>query len=94
MNTQRNYANEVLADTIAGVVPNQSVAERACAQADELREVNADLVAALQGIFAQTAKHSRQWGQAESARQFASDPDTAKVFIEARAALARAGGGA
>jgi hypothetical protein len=49
------------------------------------------LRAGLQGIFAQTAKHSRQWGQAEGAGAFASDPDTAKAFANARAALKEPG---
>lgn len=57
----------------------------------ELRAANAKLVSALQGIFAQTAKHSRQWGQAAGAHAFASDPDTAKTFANARAALQSAG---
>ena len=46
-----------------------------------------NLKKALEGIFAQTAKHSRQWGQASSAHAFAADPDTAKAFAYARAAL-------
>ena len=44
---------------------------------------------ALEGIFAQTSKHSRQWGQIESAAAFARDPDTAAAFATARAALAQ-----
>ena len=48
MSTQRKYADEVLADALAGVVPNASVAERACAQVDALRAINAELLAVLQ----------------------------------------------
>lgn len=59
-----------------------------------VRAVNshAALVAAVEGILAQSAKHSRPIGQAFSAAQFAEDPDTAKAFIAARAALAAAKG--
>lgn len=56
-----------------------------------LREANAALILALQGIFAQTAKHSRQWGQEAGAHAFARDPETAKAFAFARAALAKSG---
>ena len=45
------------------------------------------LAAALAGIFAQTEKHSRAWGQVAGAAAFARDPDTAKAFAAARAAL-------
>ena len=58
----------------------------------EQRAINADLLAALEGIFAQTAKHQRQWGQADGALAFARDPDTAKAFFAAREALKRAKG--
>lgn len=47
MKTERKYADEVLADAMAGVMPNLSVAQRACAQVDELRAQNARLVDAL-----------------------------------------------
>ena len=53
-----------------------------------LRAQRDSLAAALEGIFAQTAKHSRQWGQAAGAHAFASDPATAAAFAKARAALA------
>ena len=48
--TQRNYASEVLADAMAGQLPNLSVAERACSDVERLREINAELLAALQKI--------------------------------------------
>ena len=57
-----------------------------------LFEAAPDLLAALDGIFAQTAKHQRQWGQAEGALAFARDPDTAKAFFTAREALKHAKG--
>jgi hypothetical protein len=62
------------------------------AENTRLNNTNAELLAALNGIFAQTAKHSRQWGQAAGAHAFASDPDTAKAFAAARQAIARAEG--
>lgn len=52
LNVQRQYANEVLADTIAGIMPNLSVTQRACAQVEELRAVNAELLAALADLIA------------------------------------------
>ena len=60
--------------------------------ADDCRALERDrdaLILALEGILAQTAKHSRVWGQAQSAAAFARDPDTAIAFGNARALLAR-----
>ena len=56
-----------------------------------IRDERNALAEALRGIFAQTAKHSREWGQAASAAAFARDPDTAKAFAAARAALEKVG---
>ena len=50
--TQRNYAQEVVTDIRAETIPNLRVAERALAQADKLRAVNAGLLAALQNYRA------------------------------------------
>lgn len=48
MKTHVDYANEVVRDAMNGVEPNPSVAQRAIADANSLRAVNAELVTALQ----------------------------------------------
>ena len=75
MSTQRKYADEVLADALAGVVPNASVAERACAQVDALRALNAELLAALHDMV-----HYDDLPEAEQA----------PAMAKARAAIAKA----
>ena len=81
VNTQRNYAHEVVTDVMHNAVPNLITAQRARDQAEYLRELNAELVAALQDIVREP--------------QGKTVADNAKVLSAviriARAALAKAG---
>ena len=73
MNTQRNYAHEVVTAVMHNVVPNLSVAQRACDQAEYLREINAELLAALGDLlnpmYEQACRDGQHW--AMSAREAA-----------------------
>ena len=77
------YIGQALIENAARIVACVNQHDALIAEVQSLR-------AALEGIFAQTAKHSRQWGQAAGAHAFASDPKTAEAFAQARAALAAA----
>ena len=80
--------NEILG-TIDAINARRTV-DNLSAELATLRAQRDELLAALEGIFAQTTKHARQWGQIESAAAFARDPDTATAFAKARAAIAKA----
>ena len=104
--TVGGYTGRIGADTQGDIIitaPDRCAVATVCYHGDSgEKEANAELICravnnhdalveALRGIFAQTAKHSREWGQAASAAAFARDPDTAKAFAAARAALEKAG---
>lgn len=67
--------------------PTWAMLEDMIAHARRMESHRAILETALRAIFAQTSKHSRQWGQFDGAMAFASDPDTATAFANARNTL-------
>ena len=89
MKTHIDYANEVVLDAMNGVEPNPSVAQRAIADANSLRAVNAELVEALQAVHAGFRDGSIKWAKP---RQADNDPyHPANLLMTAALAKAQEG---
>ena len=86
MNSQRNYAHEVLTDVMHNQVPALVTAQRARDQAEYLREENAKLRAALAGLFEHCSMIHKHWGAGNNSIQ------ADNAVNVARAALAQSGG--
>ena len=84
MTVERNYVAEVLADLRAGETPNLATAERAEAEIDRLKALNADLLAELEAFVSRWSKCPKK----------PTGRDLEIYLDQARAAIAKAKGAA